>query len=186
MKLNQISDNSGARKVRNRVGRGMATGNGKTSGRGHKGLGQRSGGKVRAGFEGGQNPLYLRLPMRGFNNANFRTVYNTINVGELQQLVDEKKLSASKTIDLAALQAIGLFKKAKAGLKILGSGEVTSKLTIDAVTASKSAIALVEKAGGKLTVAPKKESQTGVKLVSKGKEKTMSRLEKKNAAKKAS
>lgn len=185
MKLNQIADNAGARKSRNRVGRGMATGNGKTAGRGHKGLGQRSGGKVRPGFEGGQNPLYLRLPMRGFNNANFTKTYATVNVGDLQQLVDEKKIDASKPITIEILQQIGRFKKAHDGLKVLGSGELTAKVNIEAAAASKSAISMIEKAGGSLKVVAAKTYESGKKLESKGKAKQPSRLEKKVAARKA-
>lgn len=183
MKLNQIADNSGSRKGRNRVGRGMATGNGKTSGRGHKGLGQRSGGKVRLGFEGGQNPLYMRLPMRGFNNANFTKTYATVNVGDLQTLVEAKKIDAKKTITVETLQAAGLFKQAKDGLKVLGNGEVTVKLTIEAAAASKSAVEKVAKAGGALNLPEQKEKVR--KLPKLNKERTMTRLEKKVAARKA-
>lgn len=152
MKLNQLTDNAGARKSRNRVGRGIGSGNGKTSGRGHKGLGARSGGRVMAGFEGGQNPLYRRLPMRGFNNHNFRTEYTTINVGDLQALVEAGKLDAKNPITIASLQAAGITKKAHDGLKILGGGDVKIKLTIDAAAASKSAVEKVAKAGGKINL----------------------------------
>ena len=185
MKLNSISDNSGARKLRNRVGRGIGSGNGKTSGRGQKGLGARSGGKVRLGFEGGQNPLYLRLPMRGFNNYNFQTVYATVNVGDLQRLVDEKRLDAKKTITVETLQAIGLFKKAKDGLKVLGNGEVSAKLTIDATAASKSAIEKIAKAGGELKTAPVKENASGTKLQAKSDEVKAAKLAARTAKKAA-
>ena len=167
MKLNQISDNQGARKVANRVGRGHATGNGKTSGRGHKGLGARSGGKIFVGFEGGQNPLYRRLPMRGFNNYNFRTVYTTINVGDLQKMVDEGRLSASETITIETLQKVGVTKKAHDGLKVLGNGEITAKLKIDAAAASKSAVEKISNAGGKLNVFEAKPDMSGQKLKKK-------------------
>lgn len=167
MKLNQIKDNAGARMQKDRVGRGHATGNGKTSGRGHKGLGARSGGKTMVGFEGGQNPLYRRLPMRGFNNYNFQTVYTTINVGDLQKLVDAGKLDAKETISIETLQRIGFTKKAHDGLKVLGNGEVSAKLTIDAAHATKSAVEKVEKAGGKLNLPAAKESMSGKKLLKK-------------------
>lgn len=157
MKLNQLSDNPGARKERNRVGRGMATGNGKTSGKGHKGQNARSGGGVMVGFEGGQNPLYRRLPMRGFNNSNFTKTYTTINVEELQALVDSGKLDAKNTITIESLQAAGVTKKAYDGLKVLGNGDVKAKLTIDAAAATKSAIEKIEKAGGKVTLPTPKE-----------------------------
>lgn len=183
MKLNNIADNKGARKGANRVGRGHATGNGKTSGRGHKGLGQRSGGKVRLGFEGGQNPLYMRLPMRGFNNANFTKTYATVNIGDLQELVDNKKLDAKTTITVETLQSIGLFKKAKDGLKVLGNGEVKAKFTIEAAAASASALEKVKAAGGEIKLPEAKEKVR--KLPKKDKPARVSRLEKKKAAKAA-
>lgn len=151
-KLNELRDNPGAKKNATRVGRGMSSGTGKTAGRGHKGQKSRSGGKVMVGFEGGQNPLYRRLPMRGFNNANFRTEYTTINVGSLQELVDAGRLKVDETVTMATLQAVGLSKKAKDGLKILGNGELKAKLTIDAAAASASAVQKIEKAGGKITL----------------------------------
>lgn len=167
MKLNEIRDNQGARQSIMRVGRGHSSGKGKTSGRGHKGLGARSGGKTFVGFEGGQNPLYRRLPMRGFNNYNFRTVYTTINVGDLQKLVDEGKLNASETITIKTLQSIGFTKKTHDGLKVLGNGDVSAKLTIDAAHASKSAIEKIAKAGGKVSVTEAKPDMSGVKLLKK-------------------
>lgn len=166
MQLNQLSDNKGARKALTRVGRGHGS-KGKTSGRGHKGLGQRSGGKTFVGFEGGQNPLYRRLPMRGFNNYNFRTVYTTINVGDLQTLVDTGRLDASKTVTIETLQEIGYTKKAHDGLKVLGNGEVSTKFTIDAAHATKSAVEKISKAGGALNVAPAKPDMSGQKLKKK-------------------
>lgn len=152
MKLNTIKDNAGARKAGVRVGRGIGSGKGKTSARGQKGLGARSGGKVKIGFEGGQNPLYRRLPMRGFNNANFTKNYTIINVGDLQNLVDTKRLNDSKIITIETLQEIGFTKKAGDGLKVLGNGEIKASLTIEAAHASKSAMEKVKKAGGELTV----------------------------------
>ena len=152
MKLNEINDNKGAVKSRTRVGRGIGSGKGKTCGRGHKGQKSRSGGSIRPGFEGGQNPLYQRLPMRGFNNANFRTEYTTVNVGDLQRMVEEGRLKESETISIDTLMAVGLTKKAKDGLKVLGNGELKAKLSIEAVAASKSAQEKVKKAGGSLTI----------------------------------
>ena len=158
MKLNQLSDNLGARKGKNRVGRGIGSGNGKTAGRGHKGQLSRSGGKVRIGFEGGQNPLYQRLPMRGFSNANFTKSYCEVNVGDLQAMVDAGRLDAKKPITIEVIQSIGMSKKAKDGLKVLGTGELKTALTIEAAGASKSAMEKVSKAGGTLTVAEVKEN----------------------------
>lgn len=156
MKLNQISDNQGANKAKIRVGRGIGSGKGKTSGRGVKGQKARKSGNVRAGFEGGQNPLYRRLPMRGFNNANFRTEYFTVNVGLLQKLVDEGKLNAANPITIESLMAAGMTKKPLDGLKILGTGELKAKLTITAAAASESAMEKVKKAGGSLSIIEKK------------------------------
>jgi len=156
MKLNEIRDNLGSRHVRNRVGRGEGSGNGKTSGRGQKGLGARSGGKVMVGFEGGQNPLYRRLPQRGFNNHNFTTNYATINVADLQKFVDSKRIDENATITAEYLKEVKIINKIEDGLKILGNGELTTKLTIEAAAATPSAIEKVSKAGGELTVKEKK------------------------------
>jgi large subunit ribosomal protein L15 len=156
IKLNQLADNLGATHNTKRLGRGIGSGKGKTSGRGVKGQKARKSGTVRAGYEGGQNPLYRRLPMRGFNNANFSTSYCEVNVGMLQKLVNEGKLDAKLPITIESIIGIGLTKKAKDGLKVLGMGEVTSKLTIRAAAASQSALAKVKKAGGELAVAEKK------------------------------
>ena len=152
MKLNQLSDNPGATKDRMRVGRGIGSGKGKTSGRGVKGQKARSGGNIMPGFEGGQNPLYKRLPMRGFNNSNFRTEYTIVNVGQLQQMIDDKRLSATKEINIDAIIAAGVTKKAKAGLKILATGELKSKVTINAAAASAAAVEKIKKAGGSITL----------------------------------
>ena len=166
MKLNELADNNGARKPVTRVGRGEGS-KGKTSGRGQKGLGARSGGKIFVGFEGGQNPLYRRLPMRGFNNYNFRTVYTTINVGDLEFLAKSGRLDASKTITIKTLQAIGYTKKAHDGLKILGNGDVKTKFTIEAKHATKSALEKISKAGGKLNIIAPKPDMSGKKLLKK-------------------
>lgn len=158
MKLNEIRDNSGSRANRKRVGRGIGSGTGKTSGSGHKGQKARSGVSIN-GFEGGQMPIHRRLPKRGFNNI-FRKQYVVINVGSLQAAVDNKKLDAKKTVDVAALQAAGLVTKAKDGIRLLGNGEISAKLNIEVAGASASAIAAVEKAGGKVTMtAPAKDAE---------------------------
>ena len=158
MKLNQLRDNPGANKDKTRVGRGIGSGKGKTSGRGVKGQKARKSGNVRAGFEGGQNPLYRRLPMRGFNNANFTTTYATVNVGTLQKMVEDGRLDASKPVTIESIIASGLTKKAYDGLKVLGNGELKTKLTITAAACSGSAADKVKAAGGSLTVIEKKEN----------------------------
>ncbi len=156
MKLNQISDNQGANKSKTRVGRGIGSGKGKTSGRGVKGQKARKSGNVRAGFEGGQNPLYRRLPMRGFNNTNFTTTYAEVNVSTLQKMIEDGRLKAGAEVTIDTIIASGLTKKPYDGLKVLGNGELTSKLTIVAAAASASAIEKVKKAGGSLTLIEKK------------------------------
>ena len=150
MKLNEIRDNQGARKSRVRVGRGIGSGVGKTSGRGQKGQKSRSGVSI-AGFEGGQMPLHMRLPKRGFNNI-FRKDYAEVNLGTLQRAVDEKKLDTKATIDAAALVAAGVLSKARDGVRLLGKGTLTAKLNLRVAGASKSAREAVEKAGGTVEV----------------------------------
>ncbi len=150
MELNEIRDNKGARKVGKRLGRGHSSGKGKTSGRGVKGQTSRSGVAL-AGFEGGQMPLYRRMPKRGFNNI-FAKSFEILNLGRLQKAIDAKKLDTSATIDAAALAAAGLVRNAGDGVRLLGKGELTAKVTLDIAGASKSAIAAVEKAGGSVTV----------------------------------
>ena len=150
MKLNQLSDNPGARKNRIRVGRGIGSGKGKTAGRGGKGQTARSGVAIK-GHEGGQMPLFRRLPKRGFNNI-FRLRYVVVNLGQLQKAVEEKRLDASGTIDVAALQKAGILNNPRDGIKLLGKGELKSKVTIEVAGASKSAIGLVEKLGGSVIV----------------------------------
>jgi len=157
MKLNTLSDNKGARKEAHRVGRGIGSGTGKTCGLGGKGQTARSGGKVMPGFEGGQTPLYRRLPIRGFNNFNFSTNYVTVNLSQLQKMVDDKRLETQKVITLSLLQEIGFTKKQHDGLKILGSGALKAKLIVEAQAVSKSAQEKIEKAGGKVTVKPLSE-----------------------------
>jgi large subunit ribosomal protein L15 len=152
MKLNQIRDNAGARKTRKLLGRGIGSGLGKTSGRGGKGQTARSGVALN-GFEGGQTPIYRRIPKRGFNNI-FRLEYQEINLGKLQWAIDEKRIDASKPVDVATLVKAGVLRRAFDGLRVLGDGgdDFKAKVTIIAHGATKSAIAAVEKAGGKIEI----------------------------------
>jgi len=153
MKLNAIADNAGARKSRLRVGRGIGSGKGKTAGRGQKGQKSRSGVAIK-GFEGGQMPLHRRLPKRGFLPPHQKT-WQIVNLGSLQKAIDDKKLDAGQTIDAAAMQAAGLFKNASDGVRLLGKGEIKTKIEVKVAGASASAIAAVEKAGGKVELPPK-------------------------------
>ena len=162
MKLNEISDNSGARRNRKRVGRGIGSGTGKTSGSGHKGQKARSGVSIN-GFEGGQMPIHRRLPKRGFKNI-FRKKFEIINIGLIQGAIEDGRINAKKTIDAAALQSAGLIGKPKGGVRLLGHGEITSKVTIEVTGASASAVAAVEKAGGSVTMlAPANDSDADTK-----------------------
>ena len=149
MKLNELRDNPGATQDRMRVGRGIGSGKGKTAGRGVKGQKARTGVRIK-GFEGGQMPLHRRLPKRGFTNI-FRLDYNEINVGRIQKAIDEGKLQAGP-ITVETLVDAGLCAKARDGVKILGAGEITAAVQIEAALASKSAIAAVEAAGGSVKV----------------------------------
>ena len=153
MKLNEIADNPGARKFRMRVGRGIGSGKGKTAGRGVKGQKSRTGVAIK-GFEGGQMPLHRRLPKRGFLPPHQKT-WQVVNLGSLQKAIDDKKLDTGKTIDAAAMQAAGLFKNASDGVRLLGKGEIKTKIEVKVAGASASAIAAVEKAGGKVELPPK-------------------------------
>jgi large subunit ribosomal protein L15 len=156
MRLSEIADNSGARKKRMRVGRGIGSGKGKTSGRGGKGQTARSGVRIK-GFEGGQMPLHRRLPKRGFNNV-FRIEYAEINLDRLQQAIDAKQLDTGAVINAEALVKAGVLKRAKGGVRLLGRGELKAKVNVEVHGASKSAIAAVEKAGGSVKVlAPAKK-----------------------------
>lgn len=146
MKLHELSPAAGSTKESKRIGRGHGSGQGKTAGKGHKGQNARSGGGVRIGFEGGQMPLARRIPKRGFNNTVFATKYATVNVGDLNKFVDGTEVNAE------LLKASGLVKKELDGIKILGNGELTVKLTVKAAKFSKSAIEKIEKAGGKAEV----------------------------------
>jgi len=150
MKLNEIFDNAQAHKRRKRVGRGIGSGKGKTAARGGKGQTARSGVSL-LGFEGGQMPLYRRLPKRGFFN-HFAKRHGIVNLGRLQQAIEAGKLDAGKPIDAAGLAAAGLVKAAPDGVRLLAKGELKAKITIEVAGASKSAIAAVEKAGGKVSV----------------------------------
>ena len=146
MKLNELEKNIGATKKRKIVGRGRGSGLGKTSGKGHKGQNARSGGGVRPVFEGGQTPLYRRLPKRGFNNAQFATVYAVINVSDLNRFENGTVVSP------ALLKEVGLVKNQLDGIKVLGNGELTKKLTIQAHKFSKTAVEKIEKSGSKIEV----------------------------------
>ena len=157
MKLNEIADKEGATHSRKRLGRGIGSGSGKTGGRGVKGQKARSGVAIN-GFEGGQMPLYRRLPKRGFVNI-FAKDYNVVSLSRIAQAVEAGKLDASSTIDVAALKAAGVVRRVRDGLRVLGDGEVSSKLTIVADGASKSAVEKVAKAGGSLTVTQKVEAE---------------------------
>ena len=149
MKLNEIRDNAGARKGRMRVGRGIGSGKGKTAGRGQKGAKARSGVSVN-GFEGGQMPLHMRIPKRGFNNI-FAKDYAEVNLGLIQKAIEAGKLDAGSPIDHAALKAAGVARGGKDGVRLLAKGELTAKLNFAVAGASKGAIEAVEKAGGKVT-----------------------------------
>ena len=150
MKLNDIRDNEGARKGRMRVGRGIGSGKGKTAGRGQKGAKARSGVSV-AGFEGGQMPLHMRIPKRGFNNP-FGTDYAEVNLGLIQKAIDGGRLNPDAPIDHAALKAAGLARGGKDGVRLLGKGEFTTKASFTVAGVSAGARAAVEAAGGSVTV----------------------------------
>ena len=146
MKLNELRDVDGATKTRKRVGRGIGSGKGKTGGRGVKGQKARSGVAIN-GFEGGQMPLYRRLPKRGFKNP-FRKEFNEVSLGRIQAAIDAKKLDAKETVTAEALVKAGVIRRAKDGVRLLGDGDIKAKLTFDIAGASKTAIEKVEKAGG--------------------------------------
>src|SRR5476651_2359226 len=157
MKLNQIADNPGSRKNRMRIGRGIGSGMGKTGGRGGKGQTARSGVRIK-GFEGGQMPLHRRMPKRGFRNTSFAVKLNETNLGKLQAAIDAGLIDTKVAIDITAMIKGGLMRRAKGGVKLIGGGDLKSKIDIAVHGASKSAIAAVEKAGGTVKIlAPKKE-----------------------------
>ncbi|MCB1379667.1 MAG: 50S ribosomal protein L15 [Alphaproteobacteria bacterium] len=150
MKLNQIADNPGAKQTRKRVGRGIGSGLGKTAGRGGKGQTARKGG-AKAGFEGGQMPIYRRLPKRGFNKPN-AVAYNEVTLARVQAAVDTKKLDAGAPVTVEALIAAGVLSKRLGGVRLIGKGEIKSKLAFEVYHATKGATAAVEKAGGSIKV----------------------------------
>ena len=157
MKLNDLRDNPGARKSRMRVGRGIGSGKGKTAGRGQKGQSSRSGVAIN-GFEGGQMPLHMRIPKRGFNNI-FGKDYAIVNLGMIQKLIDAKLLDAKGVLDHAALKAVGLARGGADGVRLLAKGELTTKVSFKVAGASAGAVAAVEKLGGAVEVEPNKRDE---------------------------
>lgn len=162
IKLNELRDNDGARKLRTRVGRGIGSGKGKTAGRGQKGQKSRSGVSIN-GFGGGQMPLHMRLPKRGFNNP-FGKDFAEVNLGMIQKFIDAKKIDAKKLVDHEALKTAGLARGGKDGVRLLGKGELTTKgVKLKVNGASKGALAAVEKAGGNVELIAAKEVWTKAK-----------------------
>ena len=151
MRLNDISDNPGALKKRIRVGRGPGSGKGKTGGRGIKGQKSRSGVAIKA-FEGGQMPLYQRLPKRGFNSRNSKKLLDQVNLGSIQKLIDAKKIVENKPIDIELLRKVGLINKNVVSVKLLAKGAFASKVKIEVSSASEKAKQVVEKIGGELNL----------------------------------
>lgn len=181
MELNTLKDNKGARKSLLRLGRGIGSGKGKTGGRGHKGQKSRSGVAIKGkGFEGGQTPLYRRLPKRGFNNAVFSKEYAVLNLADIQNLIDAKLVK--DTINAEILKSLKVVSSAKDGLKILGRGELKSAITVEASAFSESAKSAIEKVGGKV-VCVAKITPEGKKVKSEKAPKT-TRIAKKLASKK--
>lgn len=157
MKLNELRNRDGATKAGKRIGRGIGSGKGKTGGRGVKGQKARSGVAIN-GFEGGQMPLYRRLPKRGFNKP-FAKEYNEVSLGRIQAAIDAKKLDPKETVDAAALVKAGVVRRAKDGVRLLGGGELKAKVSFDLAHATKSAVEAVEKAGGSVKLPePAKEA----------------------------
>lgn len=156
MKLNEIRDNKEATKNRKRIGRGIGSGTGKTSGQGHKGQKARSGVAIK-GFEGGQMPIHRRLPKRGFTNI-FRTTYTEINLDKIESLIKDKKIDPANIINAEQLFKVGLIKKMDEKIKLLGKGELLSKINIEVSASSVSAKAHVEKIGGTVLIFNKKKS----------------------------
>ena len=151
MKLNEIRDNKGAHYRAKRVGRGIGSGKGKTSGRGGKGQTARTGVALN-GFEGGQTPLHRRLPKRGFNRTEFQLKFHIVNLGRLQRALDAGRLKPDVTVDGSALVAAGVLRRVGDGVRLLAKGELKAPLTIEVTGASKAAIEAVEKLGGKVVV----------------------------------
>ena len=156
MKLNEISDKPGARRARMRVGRGIGSGKGKTGGRGGKGQTARAGVRIK-GFEGGQMPLHRRLPKRGFNNI-FARELNVVNLDRIQAAIDRGALDGKDTIDIETLVRGGVVRRAKGGVRLLGRGEIKAALQFSVHSASKSAVAAVEKAGGSVSILARKKT----------------------------
>ena len=150
MQLNQLADRPGATKDRTRVGRGIGSGKGKTGGRGVKGQKARTGVAIK-GFEGGQMPLHRRLPKRGFKNI-FSKDFNEVGLGRVQQAIDAGKLDAKAPVNAVALQAAGVLRRVRDGVRLLGNGEIRAKVAFEVAGASKSAKAAVEKAGGSVSI----------------------------------
>ena len=150
MELNTLTDNKGSTRNRRRVGRGVGSGIGKTSGSGHKGQKARSGVAIK-GFEGGQMPIHRRLPKRGFVNI-FRKNYIEVNIGEIQKAIDDGKIDPSNLVDVNALRSAGLVGKPKDGIRLLGNGNISSKIEVHVTGASKPAILAVEKKGGSVVL----------------------------------
>ncbi len=157
MKLNELANKPGSTKPRKRIGRGIGSGTGKTGGRGVKGQKSRSGVAIK-GFEGGQMPIHMRLPKRGFNNINAKN-FVPVNIGRLQEAIGAKKIDAKKPITVDVLKAAGVVTRVKDGVRLLGTGELKAKVDIEVSGASAAAIAAVEKAGGTVTVPAKVEKE---------------------------
>ena len=155
MKLNQIKDNVGSTKCRKRIGRGIGSGTGKTSGKGHKGQKARSGVSIK-GFEGGQMPIHRRLPKRGFTNIN-RINYTELNLGKIQKLIDSNKIDPKKTLNYKTLLDLGLVKSNKTRIKLLAKGEIKNKIDIEVSAFSNSAKKIIEKAGGSIILLDNKK-----------------------------
>lgn len=184
MKLNELKPKAGSKKTKLIKGRGIGSGKGKTCGVGQKGQKSRSGVAIN-GFEGGQMPIYMRLPKFGFNNTKFATKLVEVSLEKLQRAIDAKKLDAKKAVDEDALVAAGVISKKRDGVKVIATGELKTKIDLKVTKASKGAVAAVEKAGGKIefiekTVAPVAKRGEGKKKDPKA----PTRLAKKNAAKK--
>ena len=158
MELNKLNDNDGAKSSKKRLGRGVGSGLGKTSGKGHKGQKSRSGVSIK-GFEGGQMPIHRRLPKRGFNKHN-RKVYRILNLGDLQTVIDNGKIDIKKEINSSVILSSGVIKNLKDGIRILARGKITSKVNILVDGASKNAIQQVKKVGGNLAVTEKNKKDT--------------------------
>ena len=158
MELNKLNDNDGAKSSKKRLGRGVGSGLGKTSGKGHKGQKSRSGVSIK-GFEGGQMPIHRRLPKRGFNKHN-RKVYRILNLGDLQKVIDNGKIDIKKEINNSVILSSGVIKNLKDGIRILARGKITSKVNILVDGASKNAIEKVKKIGGNLAITEKNKKDT--------------------------